>query len=366
MSSILAAHAQDLPISGRDLIPPPTAARNTVILTGSTGSIGSYLLDSLLNDVSIAKIYCFNRKHQESNNERQHGIMEASGLTTNFPASRVVFVEVDLGKSRFGLSQGTYSELLRSTTHIIHNAWEVNFNLSLQSFVRPHIEGVRRFIDFSAHSKYAAHIFFLSTIGTTMHWSSVRGGEMPETIVDDWKIVQETGYAESKRSLERLLAEACRVSNVPLYHRARWPGGGPTTEQGTWNAKEWFPSLIKSSSHLGLLPGDLGPMQVVDWIPADILAQSVVELAFEANGKKAAAAGIYHLVNPNHTTYDKLVPTILSNLPNATKTVSLESWVSTLAALDRAGSPCESRGEALGLLSEPKRNASASSEHGGA
>lgn len=53
----------------------------TVVLTGSTGSLGSYLLDALLAEPKVAKVYCLNRSHDAG--QRQLESMSSRGLNTS-------------------------------------------------------------------------------------------------------------------------------------------------------------------------------------------------------------------------------------------------------------------------------------------
>lgn len=386
MRSLSGRYAQDLPINGRKAQELGPKESKVVILTGSTGSLGSYLLDALLKDQSIGKIYCFNRSHGAPLEERQHQTNKANGLTTDIPSNRVTFLQTDFSQPYFGLSRSIFMQLLQSTTHILHNAWEVNFNLSLESF-EPHVNGVRQFIDFSAHSTYNACIFFISTIGTVMEWPVSHTGKMPEAVIDDWSLPQPMGYAESKYVSERLLEEAGRVSGVPVEICRVGQVAGPVSQTGRWSMREWFPSLIASSAFMGVIPEHLGPMEMVDWVPVDLLAKVILDLLFGpddrsrdnqvdshdgGNGDSEGVSGkadvnravngsaetasnhiqrgtvatttttttnpnntlhppsptrVYHAVNPHQTTYSALLPAILSHLPPTTKPIPLTDWV---------------------------------------
>lgn len=332
MQFVFEQYSKDLPMSARWPTAIHPSAPKSVILTGSTGSIGSYLLDALLSDPSIAHIYCFTRPHPTPASNRQSQINAANGLTTEFPSTRVTFLPVDLSKPYFALSHSTYKTLLHNVTHILHNAWSVNFNLSLQSF-QPHIHGVRNFIDFSTNSAHNASIFFISTIGTAMGWPAAHEGNMPEEIVDDWSLPQQMGYAESKYISERLLDEASRVSGMPIAICRVGQVAGPTSGKGLWREGEWFPSLIRTSFNLGIIPTDLGPMEMVDWIPVDLLAKSLTELFLQRpNDPSQLTCPVYHLVNPKKTTYNALLASIISHFPKSPKLVSLSEW---LAAVER-------------------------------
>ena len=365
MKFLAAYYAQDLPINGR---PPESQGVNAlkmVMLTGSTGSLGSHLLHGLLKDQSVAQIYCLNRARKEPQSNRQREIMERNGLKFDLSHAETVFLEVDLSQPFFGLSRATYTSLLRSVTHILHNAWDVNFNKSLRSF-QQHIASVRRLVDFCSQSTYGASIFFTSTIGTGMNWTRTHDGQMPEMMFDDWSLPQNTGYAEAKFVVERLLAEGNMASGVKSTVCRIGQVAGPTGHHGSWGVQEWFPSLIASSALMGLVPETLGSMSTVDWIPVDLLSKVLLELYLDdhktarsceqpepscLNGLlrvsdtvtsagvqselKSLSCEVFHTVNPHATTYQTLLPSILEMLPSKTKAVPLAEWVDALEQSDR-------------------------------
>ena len=211
----------------------------TVILTGSTGSLGSYLIDVLLSNPSVSKIYALNRA--ADGKSKQLLANSSRGLSVDLE-DKVTFLRTTLGDNMFGLDAQTYKQLSRETSVIIHNQWPVDFNLSLDSF-QPHIHGVRRLIDFSATSLHHPPIFFTSSISTTGNWSSLYPNELiPEQVIGDMRVPFAIGYGESKYISENLLAAAgskgisaavCRVGQL----------GGPVEKGGMWNKQEWLPSV---------------------------------------------------------------------------------------------------------------------------
>ncbi len=297
----------------------------TVILTGSTGSLGSYLLDALLAEPKTTKVYCLNRSNDAS--QRQLKSNSGRGLTTSWGPDRVSFLQTDMSKPLFGLPKAIYDELLQQVTHIIHNAWAVDFNLSLSSFEDTHIRGVRQFIDFSIHSENRAQIFFTSSISTIMNWSANHSGAVPEQIFDDFTVAQPMGYAESKHISERLLAIAGKVSGVPsAVCRVGQVTGPISSEKGMWNKQEWFPSIVASSAYLGLLPNSLMAMGT-EWIPVDVLAKVIVELL---DPPDSGITRVYHTLNPHSAEWKDLLPAVKEGLGGKIKVVPYHQWVDAL------------------------------------
>ena len=363
LDSMLKDFCQKLPPRSQK---PQLRTSTTILLTGSTGSLGPYLLDSILKDPAVGRIICLARAHETPPLIRQTQLMEQNQLSVDLDPRRVGFHEVELTSPFFGLPEDEYKEMLQSVTHIVHNAWEVNFNLSLKSFVKPHIEGVLSLIRFACQCKHETCFNFISTIGTVMEWPlSHEDNVMPEISLEDWTTVQSTGYAESKAICERLLSRAGQISNLRANICRIGQISGPTTGQSVWNVKEWFPTMVTSSAFTKLLPGDLGSTKWIDFIPVDILAKSLLEVFLhespdvhtledaghfkrgDSKGTKATVSDtglsnvkecpepsdmtkIYHFANPQLRTYESLVPAICQSLPEPVKVVPLEQWVDTL------------------------------------
>lgn len=109
MRSLFVQYAQDLAMNGRKAKEVGPKTPKVVILTGSTGSVGLYLLDALLKYQSISKVYCFNRANKSPPEVRQHQANEVNGLTTNSSSNRVIFLKTDLSQPSLGLSRSAYS-----------------------------------------------------------------------------------------------------------------------------------------------------------------------------------------------------------------------------------------------------------------
>lgn len=95
-------------------------------------------------------------------------------------------------------------QLRNSVTTIIHNAWKLDFNLSLSSF-EPNVQATRNLIDFARSSPYAASLKFLftSSISSAYSWDKTQGS-YPEDIVMESRYAVGNGYGESKYISERV------------------------------------------------------------------------------------------------------------------------------------------------------------------
>ena len=88
----------------------------TVVLTGSTGSLGSYLLDCLLSSPRVSKVICLNRGH--NGEERQKTVNISRGLISEWEG-RATFLGIELGKPRLGLDDREYDLLVNEASVIL-------------------------------------------------------------------------------------------------------------------------------------------------------------------------------------------------------------------------------------------------------
>ncbi|KAK6386277.1 putative NRPS-like protein biosynthetic cluster [Exophiala oligosperma] len=316
-------HTQGLPAAVRAA--PPSKPSHDIILTGSTGSLGSYILDQLLKMPTVNHIYCFNRA--SDGRAKQIKSFEARGLAVGaLTAERVQFYQVKYGEPRFGLSVQVYDKLLSSVDTVLHNAWEVNFNLDLISF-SSHIRGVRSFVDFSLNSRHLAHVHLVSSRGAVAGWPLDKG-LVPEAFFEDSSVADSTGYGTSKHISERILLAAARQSGVPVTIHRVGQVAGPTTEKGEWNRTEWFPTLMITSVAIGQIPDAMVGVPM-DWIPVDSMARIFLELvAARRKTQDGLRSQVFHLNNPAETEWSDLLPSIQERFP--IEVVPLRQWIETL------------------------------------
>ncbi|KIW16413.1 hypothetical protein PV08_06465 [Exophiala spinifera] len=317
-----------------------------VLLTGSTGGIGCYMLQALLSDSSVAHIFCLNRA--ENPEALQRARSSARGLPTNFPAHRVTFLTTDLAKPQLGLGDEDYSRLQDTATNIIHNAWPVNFNLTLPTF-EPHLEGVVNLVKLAAATPGRAHVTFISSVSSVMGSSQ---NPIAEGIITDASAPLPMGYGQSKYVAERILGYVeSKIANVDVTVVRVGQVAGPAFAPGSWNKWEWFPSLVVSSLHLGMIPDSLGKGRNnhIDWVPIDVLAHTLVEFSLPETREKRRVS-VLHPQNPRPTSWDGLRPIVVKALNDAMKTkgraeeiqeVALSTWIERVrrdaASIDTAG-----------------------------
>lgn len=155
------------------------------------------------------------------------------------------------------------------------------------------------------------------------------------------------GYGESKYVSELLLAGSPLINILRVGQIA-----GPVSKDATgkWNENEWFPSLVRTSKKLDMLPDSLGLFEEVDWIPIDCLSDIVVDLIHSDNNQDTDVARVFNLVNPSRVSFGNLVPSIKERLGESVKVVSFETWLQALKELDNEDKGILERYPALKIM----------------
>ncbi|KAG7284581.1 hypothetical protein NEMBOFW57_010959 [Staphylotrichum longicolle] len=323
MEAILEKYSRDMPEARADK-PPPADEGQVIVITGTTGALGSYMLDLASTCPRVKKIICLNRSDDAA--ERQKKANTDRGLNIDF--SKAEFLRADLSRFDLGLDKQTYETMLQEVDRVIHNQWPVNFNMPVESF-EPHIRGVRNLADFSCKASKRVPIVFISSIATVDAWKKPE--PVPERSLHDLDI-STGGYGRSKLVSSLILEKASEVSGVPTEIIRVGQIGGPSSEKGFWNRQEWLPSIIASSVYLGILPDSLGQMTTVDWT----LIEGIAKLVLEVSGVTCKVPiddinGYFHGINPRTTQWSSLAKAVKEFYGDRIKKlVSLDEWVSAL------------------------------------
>ncbi|KAF4455591.1 hypothetical protein F53441_2115 [Fusarium austroafricanum] len=325
---LVAKYTENLP-QPRLQKPEPLDDGQTILITGTTGSLGAYMLDQACALPSVKRIIAFNRG-DDGGRSRQPSVNEARGLTQDL--SKVEFLQVDMSLPDFGLGQSKYDALLTSVDRIIHNAWPVNFNMSMSSF-EPFIRGVRHLVDFSAAANKNVPVVFISTIGTAEGWTSSE--PLPEKALHDMSLPK-MGYGRSKLAGNLILDAAAEKSNIPTAAVRVGQIAGSKGEKGLWNPHEMLPRMIKSSVYLGVLPEHLGALQEVAWVAVEDMAGLILDIAgITAQKPVSEISGYFHGVNPTAVEWSELAPAVKDFYGEGMRIVSLEEWVERLEASEK-------------------------------
>jgi UDP-glucose 4-epimerase len=232
-----------------------TPRTETVILTGVTGGLGAHLLSQLVRDPTVSTVWALVRASSEhAALERTLQSLSSRGICLSVEEIRkIVAVPSDLSKPDFGLEASKIVQLRSSLTLVIHSAWAVNFNISVESFEDQHIKAVPNFINLCQSTTHGspARFYFCSSVSST--GGTPRPGTVPETPVRDIAHVQGTGYAQSKYVAEQIVRNAMKDAGAQarVLRIGQLVGD---SKVGEWNTTEGIPLMIQTAVTLGALP----------------------------------------------------------------------------------------------------------------
>ncbi|KAF8154856.1 hypothetical protein B0H34DRAFT_540683 [Crassisporium funariophilum] len=305
---------------------PHSFAGEVVLITGTTGTLGSNTLSSLLQNDDISLVYALNRPQGGGTNlsDKHRATFTRQGLPVSLLDSpKLVLLEGDLTAEHFGLQEEVREKLLSSITHIIHNAWTVDFVTSLSDH-EDLIKGTRNLLDFAHHSMRPTKpsLSYVSTIGIFQNFKEVAyDGPAPEEPVLDPKVSVQTGYIESKWVAERLFQGAAEKYDLRTnVIRVGLLTGGAN---GSWDPSQWFPAIAQSAAYLGCLPGG---DDIISWLPVDLAAAAIVDMRSTTNDT-------LHLIHPKPVTWESVMQPLaeILNVP----LVPYEEWFARLESSAR-------------------------------
>lgn len=299
----------------------------TVAITGSTGSLGTALTACLLRVPGVKRVLCLNRDPDAA--ARQMKSLVKLGVT-NVETVKLNFMTIQLEQPNLGLRQEDLANLLQNADILIHNAWRLDFNLSLESFEIPYIRSVRSVIDLSIASHKRMRLFFVSSISSVM-----RSGQfISETTPLTGSQALELGYAESKCVAEMLLADANRIAQVPAgILRLGQLAGSTNPTDPVWPTHEWLYPVMKASQETGLIPTTHFQ---INWIPINLAADAIAEIVTSASVSDLGTVQVYNLVNPKPIPWDVLVAEMQSCFGPESRLVPLQDWIDAVSSHTQA------------------------------
>ncbi|KZT08698.1 L-aminoadipate-semialdehyde dehydrogenase [Laetiporus sulphureus 93-53] len=306
------------------------SSQQTIVLTGATGSLGAHILQQLVSLPSISRVICFSRakSHADSLARLQESLAIRRLTLSPEEWTKVESFAANVNEDRLGLSSDVYLNLLSEVTTVIHNAWPVNFNMSVDSYDE-HIGGALNLINLclrSTRPRRPSFLFSSSIAARSGSTDPVCNEDFPSSPVT----ALGTGYGRSKWVVEKLCERAAQDTSISIGVLRIGQLVGDT-ENGVWNETEAWPLMFKSAKATGVLPRlDDKPQ----WLPVDTAGRAIAEIVTQVERPKAA---VYHIVNPNTTASWDTVLTGLKQAGVEFEAVNGTEWLDRLEQSDADG-----------------------------
>jgi fatty acid CoA ligase FadD9 len=262
-----------------------------ILLTGSTGFLGAFLLDTLLTTTNC-RIHCIVRAGQVTPIERIKSTMEYHKriLPQDFE-HRVIAYNGDLSQERLGLDEQTFSRLCETIRIIYHNGAHVNSLFTYEKLKAENVASTREIIKMATTGPLKV-IHYTSTISVVRNFVTRRITEdVDENETQDQlfhRLDTMGGYAATKYVAEKLLRKA-RDAGVPVtIYRPGMIGHDRVT--GCCNMTDWVNRFILACIHVGMYPITRARLNAV---PVDQVASIIVQ----ASQMESSLEQCYHIVN---------------------------------------------------------------------
>ncbi|MCJ1396793.1 hypothetical protein MMC18_009685 [Xylographa bjoerkii] len=170
---------------------------NVVLLTGASGSLGSALLEVLLTSPEVSKIFALVRGPSRYINLRTSLENRGMDASTMLNSGKLELLNYSMNDPLLGLDIDSYHRLSKNVTTVIHCAWKVNFNQTVEDFEDDCVRGTMALLRF-CHTGSRKVFAFTSSVSACMG-KGFKGDVVPEeSLGGDPTVAMETGYAQSK------------------------------------------------------------------------------------------------------------------------------------------------------------------------
>lgn len=289
-----------------------------VLLTGTGGFVGAFLLDRLLR-ATDARVHCPVRSRNCSHaTQRVLASLTRFGLDPAHAGGRIVCFPADLTQPGLGLAPDHADELAGSLDLIIHSAAQVNFLYPYHALRAANVDGTREIVRLAAGRRVPVH--FLSTIAVLAGFGTAGVRHVDEDLPLEHADRLTMGYAESKWVAEHLLQEAADQGVPVAVYRPYEITGDRRT--GACNTETAICSLFKTIAETGLAPDIPLPM---DFVPVDYVADAIVHIAT----RHATTRRTYHLTNPRPASLTDMLDRMLA-AGHRIHTLPYHEWVGEL------------------------------------
>jgi thioester reductase-like protein len=258
-----------------------------ILVTGSTGYLGSYLVAGLLRGYrdSLSLLVRAN-----SRQEAQERLWQSLQLHFAFPEffehlnSRIRIFRGDLTSERFGLPDDEYQALAGATDSIIHCAASLN-RKSEKQCLNVNLRGSLEVIQLARRAHERQGLRRYSHVSTVAVAGQRRNEVVAEDSSIDWARSDYDPYARTKKFCEHMVAQL--LPDVPrtIFRPSIVMGDTGRAETSQFDMVQAFDLLAR----LPVLP--LRPYDRIDIVPANYVGRAIVTI----HQKERPAHGIYHL-----------------------------------------------------------------------
>jgi thioester reductase-like protein len=258
-----------------------------IFLTGSTGYIGAHIASNLLADSREPLNLLVRARDEQEGRER---LWRSLQLHLDFPQfeeflhTRIRIFRGDITNALFGLDDGDYADLVRSTGSVIHCAASLN-RKSEKMCLNVNLRGTLEVVQLAMRARDQHGLRRFSHVSTV----AVAGHRKDEVVEEDtsvdWARSDYDPYARTKKFCEHMVRQL--LPDVPrtIFRPSIVLGDSRRPETNQFD-------MVRAFVFLAGLPAlPFRPSDKIDIVPVDYVAAAVAALHM----KEKPAHEIYHL-----------------------------------------------------------------------
>ncbi|MBS7528907.1 amino acid adenylation domain-containing protein [Hazenella sp. IB182353] len=265
----------------------------SILLTGSTGYLGSHILYDLLKNTNDT-IYCLLR---DGNRSRLLSIMYAYFQDIKeHELQRIYIVKGDLAQPRLGLNSIEYVNLQQKIDRIIHCGAEVKHHGNRSHFQCVNVESTASLLNLIEPIS-DAQFFYISTLGVP---EDLALSNQYQIYPFDAEVSLENVYTNSKLEAEKKVHEQSEWVSSTIYRMGNLVGNSINGQFQLNVNNNAFYRMLKAMILLGKAPQ-------VDWYvdltPIDYASKYIVGSIIKGMDQNR----LMHVCNPIQITYDQMI-----------------------------------------------------------
>ncbi len=316
----------------------------TVLLTGATGFLGTFLLGELL-EKTTATVFCLVRAASAAEGERHiQRVLQDAQLWQAAYQERIKVIPGDLAKPGLGLNELDYENLTKNVEVIYHNGALVNMLYPYEELKAANVQGTREILRLATTGRIKP-VHYISTLSIFPHTGETSIQYVSEDAsLDTYHEYVPGGYAQSKWVAEKLVTIA-RERGLPvvIYRPGRITGHSQT---GAWRTNDMLYQMLGGCIQLGMSP-ILADNETLEMVPVNYVSQAIVALS-----RLTASQGqAFHLSQPTPTRVNDILEWVKTS-GYQLQAVEYQAWLAALAHA-RSNGQTNILTPSLELLPEP-------------
>lgn len=271
-----------------------------IFITGSTGYLGSYIVEKLLREHTSQLALLVRGKDENEAIEKLWESLQLhidEKLFKTYLATRITIFRGDLTSKKFGLSEVEWNELVENTESIIHCAASLN-RKSEKVCMNVNMRGTLQLIELARKIQDSHGLRRFSFVSTV----AVAGERLSEVVREDesvdWNRSDYDPYARTKKFCEHMVTELLPDVSTIIFRPSIILGDNRFSKTTQFDMAQAFVWLSK----LPILP--FNENWKLDIVPANYVGGAIVDI----HQKEKPAHRIYHLSSGEKSlTYREIV-----------------------------------------------------------